>query len=421
YKSYKLGDCLSRASLPHKQHWKNELDVELRDACKGTGLALDALKVKHGYEFVSVDTLGHYAVQDAVYELRLAEHQLPHTTHWKDLWDMEMRLFWVCVGMAWIGVPIDPEALRALAHEQQQRMADLAPQIWTLAGEQFEITNDTDLRRILFHKLGFASRGETKRGKVERVDDDVLWDLEVNEHSQIAKLVRQYNDADKVVSTYTLGVIDHADPHNILHAEIDQGGAKTGRTAMKSPNLQNVPIRTELGRRVRLGFPARPGKIRYCMDFSQAEMRVLADRSQDPILLKVYRQGLDAHRTTALEVFGTAEMVDGMDMRRLAKIINFGTSFGMTEIGFMKNVNKDLPAGQVPITEVAARKFLADFYRKYAGIDRYRRNLWDQIRQANGLFFNMFGRPRHLPAINSTRDWEREAAERQATSTMVQG
>jgi DNA polymerase-1 len=418
--SYKLHHCLGRAGIRHQLGWKTEIDGEMRAVAKGLGRSVSEIRDAHGYEFVSVERLGHYAIQDAVYEYRLAEYQKPYTSHFADIWAMEMKLFWVCVDIARIGVPINPEVLRKLAHEQQLVMSDLAPQIWQLAGEQFEITNDTQVRRILFEKLNFASRGKTKT-HLDRVDDDVLWDLEVNEGSKIAGLIREYNDAEKVVSTYTLGIIECADPHNILHPELDQAGAKTGRTSSRNPNLQNLPIRTALGRRVREAFIARPGLVRYCMDFSQVELRVLAHLSQDPILLRVYREGLDAHSTTALELFGTADVVDGVDMRRLGKILNFGVSFCMTEFGLMKNINKDLPAGQVPVTEARAKEFLAAFYAKYVGITGYRNALWYQIRCNDGLFWNLFGRPRRLKEIGNERDWIREAAERQAISTMVQG
>jgi DNA polymerase-1 len=419
--SYKLHNCLEHAGVAHVVGWKNELDAELRNAAKALHLSVTGLKDKHGYEFCTVETLGHYALQDAVYEYRLAESQLPYTHHWASIWAMEMRLFWVCVDIARVGVPIVPAVLERLAQEQELTMANLAPQIWHLAGgEQFDISNDTALRRILFDKLGFASRGQT-RGHLNRVDDDVLWDLEVTEGSKIAGLIREHNDAEKVVSTYTRGVVACADAHNILHPELDQGGAKTGRMSCRNPNLQNIPIRTALGRRVREAFVARPGMIRYCLDFSQVELRVLAHLCQDPILLRVYREGLDAHKTTALEVFGTADVVDGTDMRRLGKILNFGTAFGMTEWGLMKNINKDLPAGQAPVDEVRAKQFLTAFYTKYAGITGYRTRLWHDVRCNSGLFNNLFGRPRRVPAIDADNEWARSAAERQVISTMVQG
>jgi DNA polymerase-1 len=418
--SYNLAVCLARAGLPHEPGWKDVIRPDLKQQAKDLRIPLKELKAAHGYEYVAPERLGYYAVQDAIYELRLAEWQIPYTRYWPDIWKTEMELFWVCVEMQQVGVPIQPQVLRDLAAEQQAVMDAAAPKIWSLAGEQFEITNDNQVRRILFEKLGYTPKGLTKGGAV-RVDDDVLWELETKEHSQIAALIRQYNNSEKVVSTYTGGIIALTDDRNILHAELDQGGAATGRVSCRSPNLQNVPIRTELGRRVRDAFLARPGMVRYCLDYSQIELRVLAHLSQDPILLKVYRENLDAHAETAIQVFGTADKVGGTDMRRLAKILNFGTSFGMTEFGLMKNINKDLPPGQTPVTEQKAKEFLDGFYRKYTGVDAYRKSLWYQVTKNSGLFWNIFGRPRRLPGICSQEDWERRRGERQAISTMVQG
>jgi DNA polymerase I len=418
--SYKLHLCLERQGVPHQKDWKDFIKPDLEAAAKRLRVKKSELLNEHGYSLVSVDRLGWYAVQDAAYELRLGEHQSAYNSRWAALWEMEMKLFFVCVDMARVGVPVDKQSLIDLSNEQQAEMDAMAPRIWRLAGEEFEITNDNQIRKILFQKMELPSQGKTERSDLERVDDDALWSLETKHGSEIAGLLRKYNDSQKVVSTYTKAIVARADTHGILHSEIDQSGAKTGRVSSRNPNLQNIPTRTELGRRVRRAFIARPGMLRYCLDYSQAELRVLAHLTQDPILLKVYRQGLDAHSITAKEVFGTDQKVNGTDMRRIAKILNFGVSFGMTDVGLMKNVNKDLPPGQAPVDEARARQFLENFYRKYIGVDRYRQSLWKDARRA-GEFVNLFGRPRRLPDIVSPRRGDRSRAERQAISTMVQG
>jgi DNA polymerase I len=417
--SYRLEKVLERANILHQRGWKDMIKPDLASQAKHLRMKLSDFRQQHGYEFVTVDRLGLYANQDAVYELRLGEYQLPFVNQWPDIWQMEMRLFWVCLAMGRVGVPIKAKVLQDLAAEQQAVIDDLAPKIWQLAGEEFEISKDAQVRRILFHKLGYESQGKTK-SEVDRIDDDVLWSLERFQNSEIAKLLRQYNAAAKVVSTYTTNIVELA-VNGVLHGEVDQAGAKTGRVSMRRPNLPNIPIRTELGRRVREAFVTRPGMVRYCCDYSQIELRILAHLSQDPLLLKVYREGLDAHRTTALEAFGTADKVAGVDMRRVAKILNFGVSFGMTEHGLMGNINKDLPDELPPIDESRAKGFLDSFYAKYRGIDAYRQALWYQARLNSGLFWNVFGRPRRVPRINHADDWVWRRAERQATSSMVQG
>jgi DNA polymerase-1 len=419
-KSYKLPQVLARMEIPHQIGWKSLIRSELEKAARVCRLNYKDYVAAHGYEHVTIETLGNYACQDAVYELRLGEALRPYQLQWADIWEMEMRLFWVCVRMAWKGVPINPDVLHVLEKREQARMAELAPQIYGIAGESFEITNDNEIRRILFHKLGFPEKGTTKKEKKLRVDDDVLHEL-FQEGHEIAGLIRQYNSSDKIVSTYTNGITKYADRYNIIHVRIDPSLAKTGRTGSAEPNLQNIPVRTALGREVRKAFIARPGMIRYCVDYSQIELRILAHLSQDPIMLKVYYNDLDIHKATALEVFGTAEKVGGIDLRRVAKILNFGIPFGIQEFGVQRNINKDLPAGIAPFNKERAAAALDGFYNKYRGVDRFRRDLWCRVSQNGGLFYNMFGRPRRVPEILSFNQYLRESAKRRITSSMVQG
>jgi DNA polymerase-1 len=194
--------------------------------------------------------------------------------------------------------------------------------------------------------------------------------------------------------------------------------------ASEDPNLQNIPIRSEIGRQVRQAFVARTDRVRYCLDYSQIELRMLAHLSQDPLLLKIYYEGLDAHHISAVEAFGTGGVVDGIDMRRIAKILNFGVSFGMTKWGLMGNVNKSLPEGAPLITEEKAQEFIDKFDAKYAGIGRYKQRLYHQIAMhPRHEFFNLFGRPRRLGDgfRVDAQPWQRRAAERHAVSTDVQG
>jgi len=419
-KGYALKQVLAREKIPHQVGWKKMINSALNRVAKDLQMKVSELKDRYGYAYVPIDICGNYCCQDCVYEFRLGEYQIPFQHQWAELWEMEMKLIWAIIRMEEKGVPLNAPHLEQLEAEHLAIMNELAPQIWSLAGEEFEITNDNALRKILFQKLGLPSKGKTKKDKLDRVDDDVLWELETN-GSQICGLIRKYNDSQKIASTYTRSILDLADANGIIHAEIDQSGAATGRFSCSQPNLQNIPVRTPMGRRVREAFVVRPGMFRYCLDYSQIELRILAHLSQDPILLRVYRDGLDVHRTTALEAFGTADKVDGVDMRRVAKILNFGIPFGITEFGVQKNINKDLPEGVEPITEQKATGYLESWYRKYAGVNAYRKSLWYQVEQNSGLFWNMFGRPRRIPYIASQNEWARKSAQRKITSTMVQG
>jgi DNA polymerase I-like protein with 3'-5' exonuclease and polymerase domains len=559
--SYALDACVRHSKIPCESDWKQQLKPQIADKAKRMGGSPKAWVAKYGYQYLTIPVVGRYAAQDATYNLWLAEWAVPQQRAWGRIWNMEMALLQVLVDMERIGVPIDQSVLVEIADREKSHMADLAPRIYGLANCEWELTNDNATRKVLFGKLGYESAGKTPGGDPS-VDDDALWNLET-QGKEIAKLLRQWNVCQKIVSTYTLAIVEQCDPHGILHTEIDQMGAKTGRVSSRNPNLQNIPIRTELGRQVRRAFIARPGKIRACLDYclpgdteiitadgvkpirdvvseggkvlacspegelgfkivergarigvkpvvevvlsggetvrctadhewmalhgqkvkardlkpgdrlrhvrqgrsgdyhgnnyrvvsvreageeevfhltvadwhtfvlanglvsfnSQIELRMIAHLTQDPLLLKIYRENLDAHSISALEAFGTDQVVNGVDMRRIGKILNFGTSFGMTADGLLGNTNKDLPKGAVPVTRAQAEQFVAQFHAKYKGVQQYKNYLCYQVSAAGGQFRDLFGRPRHMGdgyAIGAP-GWKRRAEERATMASMVQG
>lgn len=432
--NHKLETCLNKAELPHEPSWKATMKKEIERVAKLMKEGPKAHMNAHGYKYGSVGVVGRYACQDAAYELRLAEWALPQVeSKWPDIWAMESELLWVVVDMERKGVPIDASKLRELSELAVKEQAHLAPQVWAPAGFEWDLGNDNETREALFKRLGFPVLSKSSKTDAPSVDDDTLWKLELGLQvpdadkeriRMITKPLREWKDYQKIKTTYTLGLIELADDHGILHAELDQGGAKTGRLACRNPNLQNIPVRTKLGRRVREAFRARPGHIRYCLDYSQVELRVLAHLTKDPLLLKIYREGLDAHATTAVEAFGTSDKVGGVDMRKIAKILNFGTSFCMTEVGLMGNVNKDLPEGVDWITEDKAKDFQRKFYAKYSSIVRFREYLWRCVEAHPQHYFeNLYKRPRRMGRgfdYNAPK-WVRRKVERQTIASMVQG
>lgn len=416
---YSLANCIASTPIPHEHGWKTQSDHALQQIARFLKVQKKWLERNHGHKYVPIDVEGRYACQDAAYTLLLGEW-LSNRNFWPETWALEMGLLWVCADIQRVGVPINPSVLEQLRDECRLELEHLTPQIWKLAGEEFKISSDAELRRILFDKLGYPAQHRTKKD-IPSVDDDALWALETKHGCDLAALRRRYGSFNKLYTTYSTSIVDLIDPHNILHGNVNQAGAKTGRMAMSEPNLQNVPVRTALGRRVREAFITRPGKLRYCLDYSQVELRMLAHLSQDPTLLRIYHEGLDAHTTTALEAFGTAEVVNGVDMRRVAKILNFGVSFDMTEIGLMGNVNKDLPEGVPEITEEQAAEFIRYYANTYGGVVRWKDNLVRMTRAQNCEAANIFGRPRRVPDLNHKLDWIKRKARRSLIATLVQG
>lgn len=421
-RSYTLEQCLLQAKVAHDSEWKQALKPQINDRAKRMGMNPTDWVKAYGYQYLTVPVLGRYAAQDAYYEFVLGHWALPQQAPWSSIWQCEMDLVSVLRDMEHVGVPIDTECLHRLRDQERGRMAVFEEKIFALAGTEWELTKDDLTRDILYSRLGYTPPSYTDQ-QLPSVDDDALFHLE-RQGIAIAGFIRGWNTSEKVVSTYTSSIIERVDPYNVLHTSFKSLGAKTGRVASSEPNLQNIPIRSEIGRQVRQAFIARPGQIRYCLDYSQIELRMLAHLSQDPLLLKIYHEGLDAHVISAIEAFGTSEVVDGIDMRRIAKILNFGVSFGMTSKGLMGNVNKSLPEGTPPIVENKAQEFIDKFYGKYQGIRRYQQRLWYQIgANLKHEFFNLFGRPRRLgDGFNADAPgWQRRSAERAAVSTDVQG
>jgi len=419
---YRLRSCVARTrAISHDPDWKNSIKPELAEKARKMGMGPTAFAEAYGYRYLSIECCGRYAVQDAAYTLCLAEWALPRQKPWVDVWRNEMELLHVIARMERVGVPVDVDRLRVIGEEQKALMADYAARIFGLIGKEIDLSKDRQVRKLLFEDLGYKPHAFTAHG-APQVDDDSLYHLE-EQGCEVAKWLRLWNRSEKIVTTYTDGIAKLCDAHGVLHGELDQGGARTGRTSMRRPNLQNIPVRTELGRKIREAFIARRGKVRYCIDYSQIEFRVLGHLTQDPLIMKIYREGLDAHAMTAIEAFGTADKVNGIDMRRVGKILNFGVSFGMAEIGLMAFANKDLPEGVPKISEEQAKDFLAKFYRKYASINTFKRGLFRYIAAAPRFeFFNLFGRPRRMPEFGSDAPPAvRREGERAATSTIVSG
>jgi DNA polymerase-1 len=311
------------------------------------------------------------------------------------------------------GVLVDPQALEKMSGAMEAEIRALEQRIHTLAGVEFNINSPQQLAEILFDKLNLAAprqgRGRT-RAKARSTAADVLEELS-GVHPLPAKVI-EYREVAKLKSTYVdaLPRLIHPETRR-LHTSFNQAGTATGRLASSDPNLQNIPVRTELGREIRAAFVAAPGWTLLSADYSQIELRILAHFSEDAVLLEAFRRGEDIHARTAQEVFGVGPMLQTAEHRRAAKVINFGIIYGLSPFGL---------AQQLGIDTKEAAQFIAAYFARYSGVKAYLDRTLAEVREC-GFTRTLFGRTRPIPDINSPQTNLRNFAERTALNTPLQG
>jgi DNA polymerase-1 len=325
-------------------------------------------------------------------------------------YEIEMPLARVLAAMEQRGVRIDAEGLRALSDEFTRRMDTLMREIYALAGEEFNINSAPQLRVVLFDRLRLPKQG-VRRGKTGfSTDVDVLNRL-ARVHPLPAKIL-EYRALAKLKSTYVDALPAAVNPlTGRLHTTFNQTVAATGRLSSSDPNLQNIPIRGEEGRRIRQMFIAAPGHVLLAADYSQIELRVLAHLSGDPAFLDAFRNDQDIHARTAAEVFGVMPGLVTSDMRRAAKVINFGIIYGM---------GPQRLAHELGITLTDAQRYIEQYFTRHAGVRSYMHSIIEQAR-VTGHVSTISGRRRSVPELRSTERGVAQAAERVATNTPIQG
>jgi len=309
------------------------------------------------------------------------------------------------------GVLVDPQALEKMSGAMETEIRALEQNIYELAGQEFNVNSPQQLGEILFDKLNLQvprqGRGRTKGRSTAA---DVLEALAA-EHPLPAKVI-EYRELAKLKSTYVdaLPKLIHPETRR-LHTSFNQAGTATGRLASSDPNLQNIPVRTELGREIRAAFVAPPGSVLLSADYSQIELRILAHFSEDPVLVEAFRRGEDVHSRTAQEVFGVGPMMQTPEHRRAAKVINFGIIYGLSAFGL---------AQQLGIDTKEAAQFIAAYFARYSGVKAYLDRTLAEVRES-GFTRTLFGRTRPIPEINSPQVNLRNFAERTALNTPLQG
>jgi DNA polymerase-1 len=319
-----------------------------------------------------------------------------------------MPLVDVLAQMEEAGIRVDRSYLAELGTSLQTRLAALEKVIYELAGETFNINSPKQLSTILFEKLKLPVIRRTKTGF--STDEEVLQTLSAS-HALPASLI-EFRELQKMNSTYIEGLQSGLLlGEERIHTTFNQTVTATGRLSSSNPNLQNIPIRTELGRQIRKAFVPEPGMMFLSADYSQIDLRVLAHMSRDKTLMKAFQQGEDVHRLTACEVFGVAPQETTPEMRRAAKSINFGIIYGMSPYGLSQ---------QLQITAEEAKSYIDRYFERYPGVKAWIEHILQEARD-KGFVKTLLGRIRYLPEIQSKNSAVRGFAERTAMNTPIQG
>ena len=307
------------------------------------------------------------------------------------------------------GVLIDAPLLATQSHELGQRILQLETEAHALAGQPFNLSSPKQIGEIFFTQLGFPVVKKTATG-APSTDEEVLEKL-AEDYPLPAKIL-EHRGLSKLKGTYTDKLAQLAHPRTgRVHTHYAQAVAVTGRLSSNDPNLQNIPIRTAEGRRVREAFVAPPGCLIASADYSQIELRIMAHISGDAALLLAFHDGMDVHRATAAEVFGIATHEVSSEQRRYAKVINFGLIYGMSAYGLARSLGID---------NTAAKNFVERYFDRYPGVKRYMDST-RQLAKAQGYVETVFGRRLYLPEINSPNGPRRSGAERAAINAPMQG
>jgi DNA polymerase-1 len=309
-----------------------------------------------------------------------------------------------------IGIRVDPKELGKMSQTMEKEIRRLEKEIWKLAGSEFNVNSPTQLAEILFDKLNLQPNARRGKAKARSTAADILEELSA-QHPLPAKII-EYREIAKLKSTYVdaLPKLIHPETGR-LHTSFSQTGTATGRLSSSDPNLQNIPIRSELGREIRAAFVAEKGKILLSADYSQIELRIMAHFSKDPVLVEAFRNGEDIHARTAQEVFGVGPLAQTAEHRRAAKAINFGIIYGLSPFGL---------AQQLGIEQKEAAKFINAYFTRYRGVKEYLDNILAETRKT-GVAKTLFGRIRPIPEINSPQMQLRNFAERTALNSPLQG
>ncbi len=360
---------------------------------------------------VEIKQAAEYACADADMTMRLSE-LLREEINQQGLWhlfsEVEMPLVPVLMRMERNGIALDRKLLGEMSLELSKQLLKLEADIYNSAGHQFNINSPRQLAPVLYEELHLPTGRKRKTGY--STEASILEELRGSH--PIIDLILEYRQLTKLKSTYVdslSGLVNHKTGR--VHTSFNQTRAATGRLSSSDPNLQNIPIRSDIGKKVRQAFIAPQGSQFLSGDYSQIDLRALAHLSHDASLLNAFRDGEDIHSATAAQLFGVDKNAITPDMRRLAKTVNFGVIYGMSDYGLQQATE---------LSRDEATEFIAAYFKKYPGIKKYLESTKEQARKT-GYVETVLGRRRYIPEINSTNHQLREAAERMAINMPVQG
>lgn len=366
------------------------------------------------FDKIALDVASEYAAEDADVTMKLHQTLFPELektpTLLKLFNDIEMPLVRVLSHIERNGVLIDPQKLLAQSQEIEQRLAEVEAEVHQAAGQEFNLASTKQLQEILFEKLGLPVKKKTPKG-APSTNEEVLEELAQEGHI-VPKLLIEHRGLSKLKSTYTDKLPQMINPKTgRVHTSYHQAVTATGRLSSSDPNLQNIPIRNEEGRRIRQAFIAREGYKIVAADYSQIELRIMAHLSHDEGMLKAFTEGKDIHRSTAAEIFGVSLEEVTNEQRRNAKAINFGLIYGMSEFGL---------SNQLGISLQEARSYMDAYFNRYPNVLQFMTDIKTKAAE-QGYVETLLGRRLYLPEIKSSNAMRRKAAERVAINAPMQG
>ena len=413
-----IGEWLTDPATKHKglkDLARHRLGIEMTEITSLIGKG----RSQKTFAEVPIEEAAPYGAADADVTLRLVNplRQEIKAKNQEEILDLEMPLVEVLSAMEQTGVKLDVDFFKRMSQELTQELASLESQIFEIAGESFNINSTQQLSDILFKKLGLPHEGlkRTKSGHYSTAAS-VLESLKQSDDSGMIDAITNYRELGKLKSTYVDALPELVNPNTErIHTSFNQTGAITGRIASNSPNLQNIPIRSEIGQEIRRGFITEPGWVFLAADYSQVELRVLAHISQDEALIKAFLEDQDIHRTTAAAVYNVPVEDVTFNQRRFAKAVNFGLIYGMGAFRLARDSE---------LTLAEAEKYIAEYFENFPGIRRYLDQTKEMAR-SRGYVETLLGRRRYFPIFkmpqtgSNRQAWMR--AEREAVNHPIQG